>query len=255
MKTLEGKTVYLSGPMTGYPDDNYPAFEEYHNALQTQQKVDDVYNPVYINNPEDPYTDQLASDVGVILKLWRDHRTRFVVGLMPGWSGSCGATAEAHVAYVLGVPLYNLSILKDGKLVLAQLLLHPRKPWGSWDLWHEDAPKDTPTRSSKPAESICEEAHRIVNGDRGNNYGHPLNDFGRTVALFKILTGISIRPEDFATLMICCKLSRESNGHQRDNLTDICGYALTKQRIHDEYLLEVDAQPVEETTDDRERTS
>ena len=87
------------------------------------------------------------------------------------------------------------------------------------------------------AESIAQEAHRIVLGDRGEAYGHPIFDMTRTAGMITALLQDKLRPgkrleaEDVAQIMICVKQSRERNKHKRDNQTDTAGYALTKEMI------------------------
>ena len=83
-------------------------------------------------------------------------------------------------------------------------------------------------------ESVLEEAQRLVHGDRGADYGHPLDDFTKTAAMFGALRGVYLTAEDVALFMICVKLSREANRHKRDNLTDLCGYAETYMMVKGE---------------------
>jgi hypothetical protein len=75
------------------------------------------------------------------------------------------------------------------------------------------------------------DAHKLVHGDRGNNYGHPYEDFGRTVAAVNAFLGHKFKeplgPEDIPLIMLCVKLSRESNLSKPDNLTDAAGYIET----------------------------
>lgn len=86
-------------------------------------------------------------------------------------------------------------------------------------------------------ESIAQEAHRIVLGDRGESYGHPIFDMTRTADMLTALLRDKLRPgarfeaEDIAQAMMCVKQSRERNRHKRDNQTDTAGYALTKEMI------------------------
>ena len=83
-------------------------------------------------------------------------------------------------------------------------------------------------------ETILQEASRLVHGDRGESYGHPIDDFQRTADLFNTMRGTFLTAEDVALFMICVKLSREANKHKRDNLTDLCGYAETYMMVKDE---------------------
>ena len=90
-------------------------------------------------------------------------------------------------------------------------------------------------------ESILDEAARIVEGDRNNVYGHPLDDFtavGKQWAIYLtrwldthhpgLLNGPipDIPPSVVACLMIALKINRvmKTLGH-RDSLVDIAGYA------------------------------
>ena len=78
-------------------------------------------------------------------------------------------------------------------------------------------------------ESVCAEAERLTNGARRDSYGHPLDDYTRTAALFNAAFAHKLRepiqPEDMMLAMILVKVSRQVNMPKRDNLTDIAGYA------------------------------
>jgi|TARA_R100001530_G_scaffold13555_2_gene12440 hypothetical protein len=82
-------------------------------------------------------------------------------------------------------------------------------------------------------QSILEEAQRLVNGDRGKNYGHPIIDFTRSAKMWSAILGTNISPQQVGLCMIAIKLSRECNVHNRDNLVDCAGYALTVQMIEE----------------------
>jgi len=87
-------------------------------------------------------------------------------------------------------------------------------------------------------ESIAQEAHRLVLGDRGAAYGHPIDDFGRTAGMLNALLGAKLSSplteEDVACALICVKLSRERNHPKRDNVVDIAGYAITLEMVKEE---------------------
>jgi len=75
-------------------------------------------------------------------------------------------------------------------------------------------------------ETILEEAQRLVHGDRGVQYGHPIDDYTRTGRLWGAILGIhDIDPRVCCLMMSAVKISREVNKHKRDNLTDLAGYA------------------------------
>ncbi len=93
------------------------------------------------------------------------------------------------------------------------------------------------------SETILEAAGRLTSGDRNKSYGHPLDDYQCTAALFtallqhagKLNLGATIEPELAQAMMIAVKLSRlSSNLTHRDSLIDIAGYARTIEMTIDE---------------------
>jgi len=74
-------------------------------------------------------------------------------------------------------------------------------------------------------ESILFEAHNLVHGVRGEDYGHPYHDFSRTAKIWSAILGVDVTPEQVALCMIGVKISRECNKPKRDNRIDIAGYA------------------------------
>lgn len=86
-------------------------------------------------------------------------------------------------------------------------------------------------------ETILEEAQRLVHGDRGEAYGHPIFDMTRTADMLtallrdKLRVGVRLEAEDVGMAMVCVKMSRHRNKAKRDNLTDTAGYAETLSMI------------------------
>lgn len=70
----------------------------------------------------------------------------------------------------------------------------------------------------------CTTAASKLTGERNDKYGAPDENFGRIVALFGILTGVSLTVDQGIQFMQCVKLSRESFCHQSDNNVDLNGY-------------------------------
>jgi hypothetical protein len=91
--------VYLSGPMTGLPEDNFPAFHAH--AAQLRAAGYDVVNPAEIDNYGKTWEGCLRTDL-------REVCTCDAIALMPGWEGSKGANLELHVAHRLGMKVMHL---------------------------------------------------------------------------------------------------------------------------------------------------
>lgn len=93
-------------------------------------------------------------------------------------------------------------------------------------------------RRNKGEDNILEEANSLVHGDRGEDYGHPINDFTCSAKLLsaylsrRMQQTINITAEDIPMMQILIKASREAHKHKKDNLVDIAGYAETKQMVH-----------------------
>lgn len=89
-------------------------------------------------------------------------------------------------------------------------------------------------------ESAVEEAQRLVHGDRGQAYGHPLEDFTAVAAAmnaylmkkYKMDRSI-LEASDVPVFQILVKVMREAERPKRDNRVDIAGYAETLQMVHD----------------------
>lgn len=97
------KRIYLSGPMTGRPDFNFPAFHAAADVLRS--KGLEVANPAEIE-PEGEKT--WASCMRADLKAMLDCCT---VALLPGWEDSKGANIEARLALNLGMRVVEIETL------------------------------------------------------------------------------------------------------------------------------------------------
>ena len=74
--------------------------------------------------------------------------------------------------------------------------------------------------------SLLREAESLVDGDRNNQYGDPLQDFQRTAAMWGAYIGVTIAPHDVAVMMCLLKASRiRWSPTKRDSWADLAGYA------------------------------
>lgn len=84
-------------------------------------------------------------------------------------------------------------------------------------------------------QGACQRAAEILDpeGERWRKYGDPVVCYRRVGALWGHILGTEAIPADkVALMMIAFKLGREINGHNRDNLIDICGYAEIADLAH-----------------------
>jgi hypothetical protein len=72
--------------------------------------------------------------------------------------------------------------------------------------------------------TLLEEAGYLVSADRQQTYGHPAKNFAETAALWSVVLGIPVAPEQVALCMVQVKIAREINLHKRDNIVDAIGY-------------------------------
>jgi hypothetical protein len=85
--------------------------------------------------------------------------------------------------------------------------------------------------------SICVEAEGLTNGDRRAAYGHPLDNFGRLVAMVNAFLGPKLKApiteEEWGLINVLAKVSRCTNSMKRDSIVDIAGYANTVGMVMD----------------------
>lgn len=95
--------------------------------------------------------------------------------------------------------------------------------------WQEDHPEQVWPAiqpSTDPENSALTEAHGLVHGDRNASYGHPYDDYSRSVGIFREWTGIEMTPSQGAMFMMAVKMSRLiESPDKRDNIVDLAGYA------------------------------
>jgi hypothetical protein len=80
-------------------------------------------------------------------------------------------------------------------------------------------------------EDILSEAGRLVGGDRNDSYGDGVVEWNKIADIFSTMTGKKITASEAVLLIMVMKLVREAHKPKRDNLVDLCGYALIASRI------------------------
>jgi hypothetical protein len=187
--------------MTGLPEFNFPAFfdaeERFAQAgwLVTNPARMDVYADGF-----DPAKSKAEPHAHYMRRDLPEVAKCDALALLPGWRTSRGANDELYVARACG-----LAIL------------------------------DATTMAPMAAETILEEAQRLVHGDRGAAYGHPIDDFARSGRIWGAILGIpDVPPETVALCMVGVKISREVNAPRRDNRADGAGYFETADMVHAE---------------------
>lgn len=107
--------IYLSGPMSGLADHNFPAFNRAADDLRARGY--DVVNPADNGaEPGKPWTDYLRQDLKALVDC-------DAVATLPGWTRSRGASLEVHVARELGMgirPIHEWPALNVPKMAVAR---------------------------------------------------------------------------------------------------------------------------------------
>ena len=91
--------IYLSGPMTGYPESNYPAFNA--AAADLRAMGHRVYNPAEFPHDGDEASFPLRRAFAAYSAFICLEADTIVV--LPGWEKSRGAAAEMALARVCGL--------------------------------------------------------------------------------------------------------------------------------------------------------
>ena len=92
------KRIYLSGPMTGLPELNFPYFAAMTATLRDAGHS--VTNPAELNPDGGSWNDCMRRDIAALM----DCDT---VATLPGWEHSKGARLEVLIAERLGMTVVN----------------------------------------------------------------------------------------------------------------------------------------------------
>ncbi len=101
------KRIYLSGPMTGLPELNFPAFAAMTDSLRAVGHA--VTNPAELNPDGGTWNDCMRRDIAALM----DCDT---VATLPGWENSKGARLEVLIAERLGMTVVNAHDLQMAEI-------------------------------------------------------------------------------------------------------------------------------------------
>lgn len=105
------KKVYIAGPMTGYPEFNFPAFHAAAKKLRSEGWI--VFNPAEKDDEADLDPEAVKTgDAKLAIEKGFDFREAYLwdiarviegdaIYLLPGWEKSVGACGEAAVALAM----------------------------------------------------------------------------------------------------------------------------------------------------------
>ena len=95
--------LYLAGPMTGYLHLNHPLFNA--ETLRLRALGYQVVNPVEINpDPAAAWSDCMRQDIAQLVSCDG-------VAVLPGWTGSKGASLEVYIGRALKMPILAADVL------------------------------------------------------------------------------------------------------------------------------------------------
>jgi len=202
------KRIYISGPMSGLPEHNFPAFFAAEERLK--QAGFQPLNPArnFGGDTERERSEYILADLELLLQCDG-------LAMLPGWGKSRGAKLEYLLAWELRLPVLDIATL--------DVIKNTPTPWVQL---HTLKIAESPRRVS-----VLAEAADVTSGERQKDYGHPRDDFARTAVMWNGLLAAKLRAPitamDIPLCMIAVKLAREAHRHKRDNLVDIAGYART----------------------------
>lgn len=119
MNHIEGKYVFLAGPMTGIEHYNVDGFAIAH-AICKEHGAKGVFNPAAMwlretaaESARKTHKDYLASTIRELTMRDYGETLYDVVVLLPGWAESDGARTEYEVARACGIECIDLCDIED----------------------------------------------------------------------------------------------------------------------------------------------
>lgn len=86
-------------------------------------------------------------------------------------------------------------------------------------------------QTQKEFDNILEEACYIVNCQNHGDYPDPVKNFRQISEVASAWSGRELSPLDCVNVMIAVKECRERYRHKRDNMVDLAGYFMIREKI------------------------
>jgi hypothetical protein len=202
---------YISGPMRGVPEHNYPTFMAVEESLCQGFPDHRVLNPARNFEGDKTFSviEYMEQDLRQVIEADE-------IVLLPGWETSEGARREIELGKWL-----------SKNFTLAHPLLVDGNPTGEWRF---EFLNEAPTLDDSARASALDEAKQLITGDRNNQYGPPNQDFERTAGMCNAfgfqVNGQPLRGHHVAIFMMLLKTSRLAwTPAKRDSWVDNAGYA------------------------------
>ena len=127
LAVLDKTVVYIAGPMTFYPEFNFPAFQAAASELH-DMGLRSVFHMANGTPPDPEDAAPWSVYLRVALRKMLDSADAVVV--LPGWRESKGARLEVHVALELGMPVVEYPDLRPVESIGINI---PAPPDINWD--------------------------------------------------------------------------------------------------------------------------
>ena len=102
--------VYISGPMSGLPDNNRKAFAAVAKKLRADSRFTEVVSPAELDHvPDATWADFMRRDIAELVKC-------DAIYMLPGWHNSKGAQIERQLAFVLGIDVQYAELCRHGEI-------------------------------------------------------------------------------------------------------------------------------------------
>ena len=186
-------TVYLAGPMTGYPEHNFPEFNRVAAYLRDVLEFN-VLNPAenFGGNPDHSRRVYFAADTDMLL-------LADTLVLLPDWQHSFGAVLEVAIAQRLGLAICEARWVQlpdqDGFYYLSNVcpsvlmdMVPAKRPWADTGI---KPPFEGPIEAEDPSEferllDKVRELHRAKRSDYTGNSGDILYNYRSSASLAHI---------------------------------------------------------------------